>query len=486
MQPHNKVDQYLWYAFYALLIIGLFGALDIMDLRGEEPRRALVAWEMIYSGNYWQPSIQAWPYYNKPPVFNWVVAFFFKIFGTADWVVRLPSLLAFLGMGWVHYQFTKYQVDEPTARWSTAFLFSAAHFLFFATVLAGELDLFYAAIVYVQVICIYFYFHWAQWFRLFLLSYLLLSLGFLTKGLPSIAYQGLTFLALAFYYKKWRWLFSWQHIVGGIMGILPIAGYFYSYHLQYGNGPLYLFNLLEEASQKSAAEGRFLDILKQLLDFPLQFLVDHLPWSLLLLLFYKKDNRRWIKSNPFLVFCLLFFLSNIWLYWISPGSRNRYLYVFAPFFLTPLAYLYLKKPFLKPRYLLLTIVLLVSLRIVYNYTVMAYQQKTMGNIQLYSQISTDALQAAEGRPLATCCRADTILVNPSIGSVALLQDTIFIPMYMPYQIPYRIQQAREEILPFHQRLQSGYYYLSTDTLVGNPLKSYEVWDKKMLYLFKKD
>ncbi|MEO0338168.1 MAG: hypothetical protein AAF242_03045, partial [Bacteroidota bacterium] len=73
-QQQHKVDQYLWYAFYVLLLFGLFGALDIMDLRGEEPRRALVAWEMIQSGNYWQPRIQDWPYYNKPPIFNWMLA----------------------------------------------------------------------------------------------------------------------------------------------------------------------------------------------------------------------------------------------------------------------------------------------------------------------------------------------------------------------------------------------------------------------------
>ncbi|MEO0341661.1 MAG: hypothetical protein AAF242_20940, partial [Bacteroidota bacterium] len=178
------------------------------------------------------------------------------------------------------------------------------------------------------------------------------------------------------------------------------------------------------------------------------------------------------------------FVANIWLYWISPGSRNRYLYVFAPFFMTPLASIYLKKPLVKSRYLLISLVVFASLRIVYNYTVMAYQQKTMGNIQLYSQISTDALEIADGQPLATCCQADTILVNPSIGSMTILKDTIFIPMYMPYQIPYNVEKGRDAILPFHQELQPGYFYLSTDTLVGEPLRSYEVWDDKVLYFFK--
>jgi 4-amino-4-deoxy-L-arabinose transferase-like glycosyltransferase len=66
------------YLFLLLILLALFGGLGIMDLRGEEPRRALVAWEMIRQANYLQPTIQGLPYYNKPPVFNWVVAVFFQ------------------------------------------------------------------------------------------------------------------------------------------------------------------------------------------------------------------------------------------------------------------------------------------------------------------------------------------------------------------------------------------------------------------------
>lgn len=455
-----------------------------MDLRGEEPRRALVAWEMIFNHNYWQPTIQNLPYYNKPPIFNWVLAVFFKIFGDANWVVRLPSIIAFLVMAVVHYRYTKQAVGSATGLWSMLFLLTAAHFLFFATVLSGELDLFYALFVYLQAISIYHFYQKKQWLALFGISYSLVAIGFLIKGLPSIAFQGLTLIAWAFYQRKWRWFFSWQHILGGLFSLLLIGGYFRIYEQHYGNGWLYLSNLLEEATQKSAAEGQFGAIIKQVFEFPLQFIVDHLPWSLLLLLYLKKENRLALKKQPFLIFCLLFFVVNVWLYWISPGSRNRYLYAFAPFFLTPLAYLYVQKPLLKWRILWIIITTFVVLRITYNYTVMTYQQKTMKNIQLYRGIAEDAIEISGDAPLYTCCQEDTILVNPSIGPVQLLQDTIFIPMYMPYQIPFYIQRARKEILPFQKAPNQPGYYLSTDTLIGTPLRSYPVWDKKTLYLFK--
>lgn len=472
------------YLFGILLLLALLGGLHVMDLRGEEPRRALVAWEMIFQHNFLKPTIQGLPYYNKPPIFNWVLALFFKIFGDANWVVRLPSIFAFLAIGLVHYRFVRQEVDLPTARWSMIFLFTAVHLLFFATVVSGELDLFYALFVYLQAMSIYYFHKKQQWWPLFLLSYALMSIGFLTKGLPAIAFQGLTLLGMAWIHRSWRWLFSWQHLVAGVLSILLVGSYFFWYDQQYGNGWLYLVNLLEEASQKSAAEGSLSGILKQLVNFPLQYIVDYLPWSLLLFLLVKKENRQKLKTQPFLQFCVLFFVVNIWLYWISPGGRNRYLYGFAPFFLTPLAWLYLQKPILSFRWLWVLVISLVSLRIVYNYSVMPYQQRSMKNIQLYRSIADDALNLSQGADLYTCCEQDTILVNPSIGPLTLVNDSIFIPMYMPYQIPFYIQREQDRILPFRQKPDQPGYYISTDTLIGSPLRSYEVWDQKTLYLFK--
>jgi len=483
MFHYKKADLWLW-VFFLVLLIGLFGGLHIMDLRGEEPRRGLITWEMIHQSNFLRPSIQGMAYYNKPPIFNWVLAVFFAIFGDANWVVRIPSILGLLGMGAFHYIFTKHYVDKQTALWSLLFLLSGGHILFFATVLSGELDLFYALFVYLQAIFIFHFFQKKQWLALFLTSYLMLSLGFLTKGLPSIAFQGLTLLGIAFYYRQWRWLFSWQHILGGLLGVLPIALYFWIYDQYYGQGLAYVFNLLEEASQKSASESRLTEILSQLFEFPSQYLLDYLPWSLLLLFFFRKESRQQIKEHPFLVFCLLFFVANIWIYWISPGARSRYLYPFAPFFITPLVYMWLKAGFPKVKIAIGVVLFLVFGRVVYNYTVMPYQQRTMSNIQLYRQITEDALEASEGQAIATCCIKDSIFVNPSLGELTLLRDTLYLPMYLPYQIPFYIQRDRDQILPFHEQLQPATYYLSTDTLVGEALKSYPVWDDKTLYLFK--
>lgn len=506
-----------------LLFAGWFLALDVMALRGEEPRRALVAWEMLQSGNYLQPTIQGEPYYNKPPLFNWLIAGFYQLFGTGNWVVRLPSLIAYVLWGYVNFRVVRHYVNRPTALYSTLFFFTAAHYLFFGTVLAGELDLLYGFIVYLQGVAIFHFFRQRKWFALFLVSYLLVSVGFMTKGIPSIAYQGLTFIGLAIF-GKWifaggsslgfrpqsskepeksiasdhdtatlrskkinlqiRWLFNWQHILGAIIGLSPVVCYFWYYDQQYGNGLLYLFNLLEEASQKSVTEGKLLDILKHLIELPFQFLTDHLPWILILPYGIWKGWHKEAFTHPFLRFCLVFFGINVILYWLSPGTRIRYFYGLVPFFFIPLAYWMDKHKPIRINVVWVILFILAGARVVYNYTILPYQTRNAGTVQLYTQITDETLRYSQGKPLYTCCNPDTILVDPSIGGMTMLHDTILIPMYTPYQIPFILQRARGEVIPFVAQPDQPGIYLSTDVQAGELLEKYQVWDNKVLYLFE--
>lgn len=482
-----------------LLVVAWFSGLYQIDLRGEEPRRALVAWEMLKSGNYLQPTIQGEPYYNKPPFFNWLIALFYQLFGTNSWVVRLPSLIAYLLCAYLNYRLVSHWVNKKTAVWSSLFFLTAVHYLFFATVLAGELDLLYGTIVFAQGAILFQGYVNQRWSYMFLGSYLLMALGFMTKGLPSVAFQGLTLLVLAFV-GNWmligesanvktrktplKWLLSWQHLLGILVGGIPILAYFGYYEQQYGNGWLYFFNLIEEASQKSITEGKLLDTLKHIVEFPFQFVLDHLPWVLLLPLGIWKGWHRDLSNNAFIRFCVLFFASNIIIYWLSPGARLRYFYGLIPFFFTPLAYWFVKYRPIKIKWVWVTLFVLACARIAYNFTLLPYQQKTTGTIQLYRQITNDVLAASEGQALYTCCEADTILVDPSIGPITLLQDTIVIPMYTPYQIPLYLQRERDQWLPFLKVPDRPGIYLSTDTLAGTLLHEYSVWDDKQLRVFR--
>src|SRR5213083_520686 len=72
-------------------------ALGSLAIKGEEGRRILPAIGMLQTGNYIVPEVGGNPYFQKPPLVNWLVAASFRIFGARnEWTARLPSAVIVL------------------------------------------------------------------------------------------------------------------------------------------------------------------------------------------------------------------------------------------------------------------------------------------------------------------------------------------------------------------------------------------------------
>ncbi|MGD1846342.1 MAG: ArnT family glycosyltransferase, partial [Salibacteraceae bacterium] len=328
------------FAFF-LVLWAFFGTNNVLELRAEEPRRAIVALEMVLQDQWTVPTIHGEPYYNKPPVFNWVLASFYRLTGsTNEWVTRLPGLLSLLLLAGAHYLFTRKYLGETIARWSAVFLLCTGDLLFYGAVNSGEIDLFYALVSYLQVACIFHFFHRRQWWLLYLGSYALMTVGLLTKGLSSLPLQGFTLLALLLYHRQWKALFAPAHFVGLGLSFGLLLLYFQQYANLNDPWP-YLTNLVNEASHKTGAETPLLETVQHLVSFPLQVLQVLLPWSLLLVLFFRKGTGKTLWQNDWLRYSVLFLAANLWLYWLSPGTKNRYLYLFFPFLLSLFTWMWL-------------------------------------------------------------------------------------------------------------------------------------------------
>ena len=329
------------FAGILLILFALFGWNNIIELRAEEPRRAIVAMEMTLSGNYIVPKINDWNYYNKPPMFNWVLVLFFKLFGSFDeWVVRFPSLLAFLATAALNFLIVKRFLKKEVALLSSLFFLTAADLLFYGAVNAGEIDLFFSFLVFAQVMAIFWFFEKKQFGWMFLISYLLAAAGTLTKGLPSVAFQGLTLLPWLIVNREWKLLFSWKHFLGIFAYVFVVGGYFYLYSIE-NDVLVFLARLLKEASQQSGVEHTFFDTILGTASFPFLLLKVLAPWSLMFVLLFRKDVISVIRSNPLLRFSVIFILFNIPLYWFAAHHRPRYLYMFFPFFCILLSYFFL-------------------------------------------------------------------------------------------------------------------------------------------------
>lgn len=322
--------------FYVVSVAVNFGKLE---LAGEEPRRAVISIEMFESGNFFKPTLLGWDYYNKPPVFNWVQAAMIQLTGSAsEAVLRLPSLLFYLLMAYFLYCVNRHFFPKRTAVLSAFFLLTCGDVYFYGLANGAEIDVFYSFLVYLQVISIFWFFTKKQFLSLFLWSYFFCAVGFLTKGFPSLVFQILTFAALGVFAKSIRPLFRWQHLAGLLLFLLLTGSFFYLYS-RHNSPQRLLVNLLNESLIKSAIGERSNKLLDKSIAFPLLFLKLLLPWSLLLLLLFKKIKYQFLQ-NPVVRFSLLFVLLNLWVYWFTGQPKGRYIYMFLPFACTILTQVY--------------------------------------------------------------------------------------------------------------------------------------------------
>lgn len=450
----NRQPLLLWIALL-LTLVSLFTGLNTLELRAEEPRRAVIALEMLLTDEWIVPQLHGWPYYNKPPLFNWLLAGAFSLLGSAaEWVVRLPSLLAFVLTALINFFAVRRYINQEVAIFSSLFYLTAADILYYGAVNAGELDLFFTLLVYLQVLSIFIFQQRQQWIGLFTVSYFFTALGFLTKGLPSLAFQIFTLLAVCGYYRAWKRLLSWQHLCG-VLIFLAITGFYFYVYDQRGDAVLFLKNLVKEASQKSASESGLLPILLHLLKFPINLLKLTLPWVLFGYYLFRKDRWRILHSNALVLLSTLFILSNIWLYWISPGNRNPYLYPFFPFLFIVLAYVWQQCSKIPAVRLLQVVIAMALLRLAYSFFVMPIQS----NYYFYRPITARMLAAADGKPIHFAGTWDTVVANPSIAGVALYEDTLLVPPLIPYQIPYYLTKAQGEISRFEPEPKPEQLYL---------------------------
>lgn len=325
-----------------LLPVTLFLYLNYLDLIFEEPRRALVSMEMILSGDYITPQINGAPYYNKPPLFNWLIAGLFKLSGTYDnWLVRLPSILSVLLTAFFNFKFVSKYINRQTALLSSLFFVTSADIFFFETLVGGEMDLFYTLLVYLQVISIYHFYQQKNYLLLFVVSYLLMSTGVLTKGMPSFLFQGLTLVLMVAWQRDWKMLFRWQHLAGIMVFILSVGGYLYMYNNRQGDVALLAGNLLNESTSKSGLGVDQHKVVYSVFTFPIQLIRFLAPWSLLAVFYFRRRNFININSFPLLIFCILFILVNIPPYWFTATVKSRYIYMFFPFLCILIGYAWL-------------------------------------------------------------------------------------------------------------------------------------------------
>ncbi len=337
LDNNNKV--FLGYIILATIV--LISPLGIMPLLDDEPIRALVSVEMCISGNYWVPSTNGELYQNKPPLFNWLIAALMHLVPNfSEFYLRLPSLLVLIAMSVCTYYFFKKEIGEKVAVFSALAFLTCGRILFVDSML-GYIDPFFSLAIFLNLFLLYKIDVRSQPWIYFLLSYSFCLVAFMLKGLPALVFQAIS-ISVALYMKdSFRKLFSIQHVAGIGLFIVGLATYYLVYSM-YAPVDALFGTLWEQSSKRTLSNFNLLDGVLYVLGFPFEFAMHFLPWTLLVVFCIRKDIVRIIRSNQFVKYAFVIFVANIWIYWLSPETRPRYLFMFLPFYFAILFYVFVE------------------------------------------------------------------------------------------------------------------------------------------------
>jgi 4-amino-4-deoxy-L-arabinose transferase-like glycosyltransferase len=305
----------------------------------DEPIRALVSLEMHYSSRFFAPTLQGFPYYNKPPLFNWLLVALYRLSGRQDeWIVRLPTVAALLLYTSAIWRVLRPQLGSRVA-FTVALAFATTGRVLFYDSFLGLIDLWHACLTWLVFMAVWYLGQRGQWVRLFVLTYALTAVGFLLKGLPSLVFQALALGVYCLATRQVKRLFSWPHVLG-VGVLLGVLGTYFLLYSRQNSLETALATLWDQSSQRTVAAQPLADSVRYVLLFPFDFIRHFLPWTLLVVLLLTRRARQLVWNDPFLRYNALLFLAVLPVYWLSPATIPRYMFMLVPLGLTVVVPLY--------------------------------------------------------------------------------------------------------------------------------------------------
>lgn len=440
----NNKDLMLLAGAALLLLPALLINLGLVPLYLEEPRRAAVALEMLLRGNGIVPTINGDPYYLKPPLFSWIIAGMYSISGNySEFITRVPTVISFLLLGLVIFLTGKKYVSLSFGALSSMLFLTAAGNLFFNALLA-EIDIFYSLVTYAGLLCLFHFHQQKRYLLLFLTVYLSGAIGFLTKGMPSLVYTGLSLLVYFIINKEFRVLLGWKHFAGIFLFIALVGGYFLIYNKE-GDVVEYLRHLTYESGKRVTGET-FAGYLRHITLYPLDTLMNLLPASLLLVFVFRRSFLDEIRRNQLMKFALLMLIIHFPVYWLPPGGRQRYIIMLYPFIIQIMVYFFLihaksGKKINRIRPVIVILYLMVAFRLVFNFVVLPVRAEE-GNTPDNKSVALEIAGMVHGK------------------EVCILTGS-----YFPMQSTFYLEKERMQILPYCSEVMPGVYHIVAQHLL---------------------
>ncbi len=192
----------------------------------DEPRYAEAAREMFMAHGDWiTPHFNFVVRFDKPVLFYWLVAAFYKVLGVSAFSARLVSALAAIGTVFLIYFFVKKAFNRYAG------MISALIFMTMIEVFGvGRMSITDMTLTFFMAgawLC--FFMALTQSPRWFLLAGVFSGLGVLTKGPVALALPGITFFIALFWHHRQKWkqvlLSHWMYLGLGVFFAVAVPWY---------------------------------------------------------------------------------------------------------------------------------------------------------------------------------------------------------------------------------------------------------------------
>jgi 4-amino-4-deoxy-L-arabinose transferase-like glycosyltransferase len=214
--------------------------------------------EMIESGDYINPSFNYQPRFNKPPLCYWVVAFFYKLFGTSESVERITIALAALLMIATAFALGSVACSSEGRSFEgcsvEAGLFAAIslsavpRFLMFSRRIM--IDVYLAMFMSLTLLFFILAEKYPQRRRLFLaLMYASAGLGVMTKGPVAAALPAIAFIIYLALYRRLNKLREMMLPMGIVIMAVIVLPWYVAIYQQHGWGYIQAFLLRDNLSR---------------------------------------------------------------------------------------------------------------------------------------------------------------------------------------------------------------------------------------------
>ncbi len=134
-------DAVMFAAFLAVLawFLYFYGASAAGLVGPDEPRYAQVSREMLRTHDWITPYLHGEPWFEKPPLYYWITAACFAIFGVTEAAARLPAALFAVGFVVLFAWQTRRLFPGETSRYAVPILLSSAGWIAFGRAATMEM-----------------------------------------------------------------------------------------------------------------------------------------------------------------------------------------------------------------------------------------------------------------------------------------------------------------------------------------------------------